>query len=126
MATKRRARKLEQRPGQITPKAVRLFRMIERLPPCSCEPPPAGQWWGGKECASCDNWWRLHNLLHDALKLTVFDWPAITDDTRRGTMTSMGDLEGEGSYEGDIDAVERRIDLVEAVRNSVAAPVARP
>jgi hypothetical protein len=62
---------------------VRLFRQMERLE-CTCpERDWSGEYWKHTPCAGCERWWELHSLLHDALSLRPFDWPAIESPDAR-------------------------------------------
>jgi hypothetical protein len=75
MPTKRRAKTPKRRGLRITPEVVAIYRQIKALPACSCIRGP--EYWEVIECESCIAFSRLHSDLHDALRLTVFDWPAI-------------------------------------------------
>src|SRR5262245_42292236 len=61
----------------FTPKAVRLFAaMLE----CECDCAPivwGGKYWERTQCAGCEEWWRLHSLLHKELGAKLWEWPCI-------------------------------------------------
>ena len=78
MTTKRRPlrRDLKRR---ITPEAIDAFRRMEALrAACTCAPRDwAGEYWKHRQCASCEEWWAVHNVLHGGLGLKPWEWPAI-------------------------------------------------
>ena len=61
---------LARRPAtQITPRAIELFVAMGKLR-CSCN--------GHSSCCeACDEWWRLHDELHDELCLKPHEWPCV-------------------------------------------------
>ena len=64
---------------RITPEVIEAFRQME-IARQSCTCPPIdweGEYWKHKECGACDEWWEAHNVLHRALKLPPWQWPAI-------------------------------------------------
>jgi hypothetical protein len=62
---------------EISPEAAAIFRDMERLPPCTCIWGP--NYHDRQECASCEQWWRLHNKLFDALRRNKpWEWPLVT------------------------------------------------
>jgi hypothetical protein len=57
----------------ITPRAVVLFRAMQRLPAkCTCPDVPPRM-----ECPACEDWWAANNELCRLLQLRVWHWPAI-------------------------------------------------
>jgi hypothetical protein len=61
---------------EIPPEAAAAFRDMESLPPCTCIWGP--NYWERQECASCDQWWKLHNKLFDALgRHKPWMWPLV-------------------------------------------------
>ena len=58
----------------ITPRAVDLFRLMQRLPAkCTC--PDAPPW--RMECPACEEWWAANSELCRLLQLPVWHFPAI-------------------------------------------------
>src|SRR3954470_6284501 len=64
---------------KITPEAIDAFRHMEALrTACTCEPRDwAGEHWKHRCCATCDEWWRVHSVLHNELGLRPWEWPAV-------------------------------------------------
>ena len=61
----------------ISAEAVRLFREMCEIE-CTCEPIDwGGRYWERVQCAACDEWWRLHSLLHKELGAKLWEWPCI-------------------------------------------------
>jgi len=61
---------------EIPSEAAALFRDMESLPPCTCIWGPA--YYDRQECASCEQWWKLHNKLFDALgRHEPWLWPLV-------------------------------------------------
>ena len=63
----------------ILDRALRAFRHMRRLErQCSCPPRDwDGEYWKHKQCKACSEWWEQHSMLHDALQLRPWQWPAI-------------------------------------------------
>ena len=64
---------------RLTPEAIDAFRRMEALrAACTC---PARDWDGKpsehRSCASCEEWWDVHKVLHDALGRQPHEWPCI-------------------------------------------------
>jgi hypothetical protein len=74
---------LERRSAtQITPKAIELFRELERAKRArrraiDCRISEHGCCSSVSECRACSRWWDLHNELHIELALPPWRWPAI-------------------------------------------------
>ena len=65
---------------RITPEAVAAFRQMESARGrCTCPPVDwEGKYWERPEpCAVCERWWLAHKVLHDALGLQPWQWPAF-------------------------------------------------
>jgi hypothetical protein len=61
---------------EIPPDAAAVFRDMESLPPCTCIWGPS--YHDRQECASCEQWWKLHNKLYDALIWhKPWQWPLV-------------------------------------------------
>jgi hypothetical protein len=76
MPTNRRRTKRPTK-QQFTPRALALFRKIEKIE-CTCPPRDwDGEYWKHEECAGCDLWWDLYGELHDELGAPLWDWPCI-------------------------------------------------
>jgi hypothetical protein len=80
MATKRtpirRAAKV-----RITPEAIAAFEAMRAARArCTCSPIDwLGDFWRRRPCDACEVWWRAHKVLHSALALRPWEWPAIQD-----------------------------------------------
>jgi hypothetical protein len=62
---------------RLSAEAVRLFRAMQDIE-CTCEEIDwKGKYWDHSECAGCDEWWRLHSLLHKELGAMLWEWPCI-------------------------------------------------
>jgi hypothetical protein len=76
MPTKRRTIKRPPR-AVITPRAIELFNQL-RAVECTCEPVDwKGEYWKHQPCPGCQEWWRLHSLLHRELDCQVYQWPCV-------------------------------------------------
>jgi hypothetical protein len=75
MATTRRTKRPRSVKYKITPEAGQLFRQMRKLPHCTCVWGP--RYYDTVDCASCDEWWRLQNQLHNMLDLPVNAYPAV-------------------------------------------------
>jgi hypothetical protein len=69
--------------SRITPVVIALFKQMEELPTkCTCPPTdwvtPNAYWKDrGDDCPACEEWWDLHERLHNLLDLPVSQWPAF-------------------------------------------------
>lgn len=81
MPTKRRSKSAKRRGMPITPVALDAFaKMLELERQCTCAPTDwGGEYWKQEECPACKAWWDQHFVLHQELKLTPGDWPAVED-----------------------------------------------
>jgi hypothetical protein len=63
----------------ISETALRAFRHMCRLESqCTCAPRDwDGEYWKHEQCKACAEWWKQNSILHDALKLRPWQWPAI-------------------------------------------------
>jgi hypothetical protein len=63
----------------ISDTALRAFRHMRRLErQCSCLPRDwDGEYWKYEQCTACAEWWVQNSILHDALQLRPWQWPAI-------------------------------------------------
>jgi hypothetical protein len=74
---------LERRSAtQITPKAIELFRELERAKRArrraiDCRISEQGCCSSVSECRACRRWWDLQNQLHIELKRELWQWPCI-------------------------------------------------
>ena len=77
---------LARRPATlVTPRAVELFVAMGKLR-CTCN----GH---SSSCEACDEWWRLHDELHDELCLKPHEWPCVA---RQGPKARGTGLRGRG------------------------------
>jgi hypothetical protein len=83
MATMSTKRTPINRPSRfwITPGAIAAFNEMQTLEnACTCAPVKwTRTYWKHEPCQACEQWWRQHAILHDALRLTPEQWPAIED-----------------------------------------------
>jgi hypothetical protein len=57
---------------RITPEIIRAFKEMESTRGrCTCTPGKEG------DCAACEQWWSAHSVLHSALGLRPWQWPAF-------------------------------------------------
>jgi hypothetical protein len=74
---------LGRSPGmQITPKAIELFRELERAHRARKRGPPDCRIGGPQdfcigECRACRAWWDAHAALHTELNRELWDWPCL-------------------------------------------------
>jgi hypothetical protein len=66
----------------ITPEAVAAFRRMERARlRCTCPPVDyEREDWAEQsvdQCVACRRWWDAHSVLHTALGLPPWRWPAV-------------------------------------------------
>ena len=74
MATKRTPLRRDAR-MRIPPEALAAFRTMRTLAEqCTCEPIDRH-----RRCDACEGWWCAHSVLHDALGLKPWQWPAVED-----------------------------------------------
>jgi hypothetical protein len=78
MSTKRTplTRPLQHPISDTALRAFRHMRGLERQ--CRCPPRDwNGEYWKHEQCKACGEWWEQHSILHDALQLRPWQWPAI-------------------------------------------------
>jgi hypothetical protein len=69
--------------SRITPVVIALFKQMEELSTkCTCPPTdwvtPDAYWKdSGDDCPACEEWWDLHERLHNMLDLPICQWPAF-------------------------------------------------
>jgi hypothetical protein len=80
MSTKRTPIRRDTR-MRLTPEALAAFRTMRTLAArCTCQPLDwSGEFWRRRRCNACDGWWAAHNVLHRALALKPWEWPAVQD-----------------------------------------------
>jgi hypothetical protein len=78
---------------KITPEAIAAFRRMEALASkCTCPPRDwGGEYWARQRCAACEERQREHSVLHHALGLKPWEWPAYEHP-------DLGNPWPEGSY----------------------------
>jgi hypothetical protein len=60
----------------FTPEIIAAFKVMERARRrCTCPPN-----WDGDDCPACERWWAAHKILRRALRLPLWQWPAIETD----------------------------------------------
>jgi hypothetical protein len=78
MNTKRTpfARPLRHPISETALEAFRLMRELEGK--CTCPPRNwHGEYWKHQQCKACGDWWEQNSILHDALQLRPWQWPAV-------------------------------------------------
>jgi hypothetical protein len=84
------------RKGQITPKAITIFRkMMELEERCTCPPTDDDRYFKDEQCPACEEWSRHNSALVDELLLKPWEFPAYENP----------DLDGD--YEPDAAAIVR-------------------
>jgi hypothetical protein len=63
----------------ISDAALQAFRHMRRLErQCTCPPRDwDGEYWKHEHCKARAEWWEQHSILHNALQLRPWQWPAI-------------------------------------------------
>jgi hypothetical protein len=92
----------------ITPGAIAAFNVMRKLDAqCTCAPVNwDGEYWEHEQCEACEQWWRQHSVLHDELRLTPGQWPAVEDpdavspypEGSQARINAKPDLEAQARY----------------------------
>jgi hypothetical protein len=82
MSTKRRPISRKRTPPTFPPVVLAAFRRMQSVR-CTCPPidwvTPGAYFKRPPRCAGCDAWWADHSVLHRALKLPPWQWPAFEE-----------------------------------------------
>jgi hypothetical protein len=89
MPTRRRPIKRLLR-TRVSPDVLAAFsRLQEAEAACTC---------GGDSCSACDAWWHNHNVIHGALGLKPWQWPAVLNPDADCAAGSPSDDEAHALY----------------------------